>query len=165
MSIHVSLTKAIMNWLDEKRLLALESQSLAVDTFRKRSAVIGFRAGALAYLLNESVENRCVIDFACWIADYVLQQQVLGFGSAIEKEESSYQEPRTGTVLQLFSILPSQFTRRQLVELRASNGQSTDIRMIIHRWKKNGMIEEVAQNTYTKLMKGSMEDFYHPASA
>ena len=159
------LTKAIMNWLDEKRLLALESQSLAVDTFRKRSAVIGFRAGALAYLLNESVENRCVIDFACWIADYVLQQQVLGFGSAIEKEESSYQEPRTGTVLQLFSILPSQFTRRQLVELRASNGQSTDIRMIIHRWKKNGMIEEVAQNTYTKLMKGSMEDFYHPASA
>jgi hypothetical protein len=62
-------------------------------------------------------------------------------------------------------MLPSQFTRQQLVELRASNGQSTDIRMIIHRWKKNGMIEEVAQNTYTKLMKGSMEDFYHPACA
>lgn len=159
------LTKAITQWLDEKRLLALETQSIAVDTFRKRSAVIGFRAGALAYLLNESVENRCVIDFACWIADYVLQQQVLGFGPAIEKEESGYQEQRIGAVLQLFSMLPSQFTRQQLVELRASNGQSTDIRMIIHRWKKNSMIEEVTQNTYTKLMKGSMEDFYHPACA
>ena len=159
------LTKAIMQWLDEKRLLALETQSIAMDTFRKRCAVIGFRAGALAYLLNESVENRCVIDFACWIADYVLQQQVLGFGSAIEKEESSFQESKSGPVLQLFSMLPTQFTRHQLEELRASNGQSSNIRMIIHRWKKNGMIEEVAQNTYTKLMKGSMEDFYHPASA
>ena len=159
------LTKAIMQWLDEKRLLALETQSIAIDTFRKRCAVIGFRAGALAYLLNENVENRCVIDFACWIADYVLQQQVLGFGSAIEKEESSFQESKTGPVLQLFSMLPSQFTRHQLEELRANNGQSSNIRMIIHRWKKNGMIEEVAQNTFTKLMRGSMEDFYHPASA
>ena len=159
------LTKAIMQWLDEKRLLALETQSIAIDTFRKRCAVIGYRAGALAYLLNENVENRCVIDFACWIADYVLQQQVLGFGSAIEKEESGFQESKTGPVLQLFSMLPSQFTRHQLEELRASNGQSSNIRMIIHRWKKNGMIEEVAQNTFTKLMRGSMEDFYHPASA
>ena len=159
------LTKAIMQWLDEKRLLALETQSIAIDTFRKRCAVIGFRAGALAYLLNENVENRCVIDFACWIADYVLQQQVLGFGSAIEKEESGFLESKTGPVLQLFSMLPSQFTRHQLEELRASNGQSSNIRMIIHRWKKNGMIEEVAQNTFTKLMRGSMEDFYHPASA
>ena len=159
------LTKAIMQWLDEKRLLALETQSIAMDTFRKRCAVIGFRAGALAYLLNESVENRCVIDFACWIADYVLQQQVLGFGSAIEKEESSFQESKSGPVLQLFSMLPTQFTRHQLEELRASNGQSSNIRMIIHRWKKNGMIEEVAQNTFAKLMRGSMEDFYHPACA
>ena len=159
------LTKAIMQWLDEKRLLALETQSMAMDTFRKRCAVIGFRAGALGYLLNESVENRCVIDFACWIADYVLQQQVLGFGPAIEKEESGFQESKNGPVLQLFSMLPSQFTRHQLEELRAKNGQGTNIRMIIHRWKKNGMIEEVAQNTFTKLMKGSMEDFYHPISA
>ena len=37
--------------------------------------------------------------------------------------------------------------------------------MVISRWKKNGMITEVGKNTYVKLVRGSMEDFYHPVSA
>jgi hypothetical protein len=159
------LTKAITAWLEGKRLLALETQSMAIDVFRKRCAVIGFRAGALAYLLNDKVENRCVTDFACWVADYVLQQQVLCFGSTMEDEEETQCEHRIGSVMHLFSILPSQFTSHQLEELRSQNGQSTNVRMIISRWKRNDMIQEVAPHTYTKLVRGSMEDFYHPLSA
>jgi hypothetical protein len=159
------LTKAITAWLEGKRLLALETQSMAIDVFRKRCAVIGFRAGALAYILNDKVENRCVTDFACWVADYVLQQQVLCFGSTMEDEEETQCEHRIGSVMHLFSILPSQFTSHQLEELRSQNGQSTNVRMIISRWKRNDMIQEVAPHTYTKLVRGSMEDFYHPLSA
>ena len=159
------LTKAIMTWVEGKRLLALETQSMAIDVFRKRCAVIGFRAGALAYILNDKVENRCVTDFACWVADYVLQQQVLCFGSTMEDEEETQCEHRIGSVMHLFSILPSQFTSHQLEELRSQNGQSTNVRMIISRWKRNDMIQEVAPHTYTKLVRGSMEDFYHPLSA
>ena len=157
------LTKAIQARQEGKRLLALETQSMAIDVFRKRCAVIGFRAGALAYLLNNKVENRCVTDFACWVADYVLQQQILCFGSAMENEEEN-QYPM-GSVMHLFSILPSQFTSHQLEELRSQNGKGTNVRMIISRWKKNGMIQEVASHTYTKLVRGTMEDFYHPLSA
>ena len=159
------LTKAIMAWLEEKRLLALETQSMAIDVFRKRCAVIGFRAGALAYILNDKVENRCVTDFACWVADYVLQQQVLCFGSTMEDEEETQCEHPVGSVMHLFSILPSQFTSHQLEELRSQNGQGTNVRMIISRWKRNDMIQEVAPHTYAKLVRGSMEDFYHPLSA
>ena len=159
------LTKAIMAWQEGKRLLALETQSMAIDVFRKRSAVIGFRAGALAYILSEGVENRCVTDFACWVADYVLQQQVLCFGTTMEDEEETQIQHPVGSVMHLFSILPSQFTSHQLEELRSQNGQGTNIRMIISRWKKNNMIQEVAPHTYTKLVRGSMEDFYHPISA
>ena len=159
------LSKAITAWQEGKRLLALETQSMAIDVFRKRSAVIGFRAGALAYILNEGVENRCVTDFACWVADYVLQQQVLCFGTTMEDEEETQIQHPTGSVMHLFSILPSQFTSHQLEELRSQNGQGTNIRMIISRWKKNNMIQEVAPHTYTKMVRGSMEDFYHPLSA
>ena len=159
------LTKSIMAWLEGKRLLSLETQSLAIDVFRKRCAVIGFRAGALAYLLNDQVENRSVTDFACWVADYVFQQQILCFGSTIEKEEETPTEHPVGSVMHLFSILPSQFTSHQLEELRSQNGQGTNVRMIISRWKKNNMIQEVAPHTYAKLVRGSMEDFYHPMSA
>ena len=159
------LSKAITAWQEGKRLLALETQSMAIDVFRKRSAVIGFRAGALAYILNEGVENRSVTDFACWVADYVLQQQVLCFGTTMEDEEETQIQHPTGSVMHLFSVLPSQFTSHQLEELRSQNGQGTNIRMIISRWKKNNMIQEVAPHTYTKLVRGKMEDFYHPISA
>lgn len=159
------LTKAIMAWLEGKRLLALETQSMAIDVFRKRCAVIGFRAGALAYILNDKVENRSVTDFACWVADYVLQQQILCFGSTMEDEEETSIEHPVGSVMHLFSILPSQFTSHQLEELRSQNGQGTNVRMIISRWKRNAMIQEVAPHTYAKLMRGTMEDFYHPMSA
>lgn len=159
------LSKAIMTWQEGKRQLALETQSTAIDVFRKRCAVIGFRAGALAYLLNEGVENRTVTDFACWVADYVLQQQVLCFGTGLEDEEESQSEYPVGSVMHLFSILPSQFTSHQLEELRSQNGKGTNVRMIISRWKKNNMIQEVAPHTYTKLVRGEMEDFYHPQSA
>ena len=160
------LAKAVSAWQEEKRMLALETQSVAIERFRKRSAVIGYRAGALAYLLNEGVESRIVTDFACWVADYVLQQQVLMFGSQLEKEEEGATKVENGGhVMQLFSILSPTFTRQDLVNLRLQNNQGSDVRMIICRWKKNGMITEVGKNTYAKLVRGSMEDFYHPVSA
>lgn len=159
------LAKAIASWQEDKRRLALETQSMAIDVFRKRCAVIGYRAGALAYLLNENVENRCVTDFACWVADYVLQQQVLCFGEGMEAEEETYISSGSGCVMQLFSMLPSQFTRHDLENLRVQGGKNSDVRMIISRWKKSGMIVEMGKNIYSKLVRGSMEDFYHPASA
>ena len=158
------LTKAISSWQTEKRQLAMETQSIAIDTFRKRSAVIGFRAGALAYLLNESKEDRMVTNFACWVADYVLQQQVICFGQAIE-DSNDTMNTNQGIVQQLFSILPTEFTRKQLIELRIQANQGDNVRTVIHRWKKCGMIEETGKNTYIKLMRGCMEDFYHPQSA
>ena len=104
-------------------------------------------------------------DFACWVADYVLYQQVMCFGATVENEEETQTLYPANSVMHLFSILPSQFTSHQLEELRSQNGQGTHIRMIISRWKKNHMIQEVAPHTYAKLVRGKMEDFYHPISA
>lgn len=160
------LSRAITLWQQEKRRLAMETQNLAIDTFRKRCAVIGFRAGALAYVLNGNVEDRVVTNFACWVADYVFQQQVICFGQAIEKGDDTMEtQTRQGAVQQLFSILPSEFTRKQLIELRIKVGQSDNVRTVISRWKQSGMIDEVEPNKYVKLVRGCMEDFYHPASA
>ena len=160
------LSRAITLWQQEKRRLAMETQNLAIDTFRKRCAVIGFRAGALAYVLNGNVEDRVVTNFACWEADYVFQQQVICFGQAIEKGDDTMEtQTRQGAVQQLFSILPSEFTRKQLIELRIKVGQSDNVRTVISRWKQSGMIDEVEPNKYVKLVRGCMEDFYHPASA
>lgn len=139
--------KVINQWLEEKRQLANETQSLAIDSFRRRSAVIGCRAGALAYILCDKKETKVVTEFALWVADYVLQQQVSLWGSYLESQEEM---KSTTPVLNLYQELPDEFTREELRELRLMNGMSDNERMNLSRWKKANMIIEIRKGLYVK---------------
>lgn len=141
------LLNAINGWLEEKCQLAIESQSKAIDTFRRRSANIGFRAGGLAYKLCGDKEISVVTDFALWVADFVLQQQVALWGQELEKsEEFKHVHP----VVNLYKELPEEFTREDLINLRTVNGQGTNVRMILKRWRDNGMIQQTDSNHFIK---------------
>lgn len=146
----LKLLKAIDGWLEEKAKLAMETQSKAIDTFRRRSANIGFRAGGIAFKLCGEKETSVVIEFALWVADFVLQQQVAMWGQALETDDESNVNHH---VVNLYRDLPEEFTREELVNLRTINGQGKNVRMIIKRWKDNGMILEVEQNRYVKTDK------------
>ena len=139
--------KAINQWLEEKRQLANETQSLAIDSFRRRAAVIGCRAGALAYILCGGKENKMVTEFVLWVADYVLQQQVSLWGSYMENQEEM---KNTTPVLNLYQELSDEFTREELKELRLMNGMSGNERMNLSRWKKVNMIVEIKKGLYAK---------------
>ena len=149
--IHLpKVLKALEAWQEEKCQLAIETQSKAIDTFRRRSANIGFRAGALAYKLCGDKETSVVVDFALWVADFVLQQQVAQWGAELERGE----EPKQAyPVINLFQELPEKFTREELVSLRTINGQGKNVRMIIKRWRDNGMIQELEDKSYIKTTK------------
>ena len=149
--IHLpKVLKALEAWQEEKCQLAIETQSKAIDTFRRRSANIGFRAGALAYKLCGDKETSVVVDFALWVADFVLQQQVAQWGAELERGE----EPKQAhPVINLFQELPEKFTREELVSLRTINGQSKNVRMIIKRWRDSGMIQELEDKSYIKTSK------------
>lgn len=140
-------SKAINQWLVEKRKLAMESMSLAIDAFYKRAGVMGYRAAAIAYLLNDYKETTNVIDFGLWVADYVLQQQVAMWGSYIENAE---QMETTTPVANLYKELGEEFTREELINLRLMNGMPRNERTNLMRWKKAGMIREVEKNKYVK---------------
>lgn len=138
-------------WLEMKRDEAMKSQSAMVDIFRKRSAVIGYRAGVLAYLLCEKRETAAVTKFAVWVASYVCRQQCELFGRQIEKAlEDTYVKGAT-KVMNLYNMLPDDFTKQDLVDLRLANFQSADVRMVIKRWKDNKLIKETNRNTFKKI--------------
>lgn len=139
--------KAIQQWLAEKRRLAMETMSIAIDAFYKRSAVMGARAGAVAFILNGGRENNAVAAFAQFVADYVLQQQVFLWGFKFENEAET---AVPCSLANLYRELPETFTRKELVNLRVINGQGTNVRQIIHRWKQAGMIQEVEKKQYVK---------------
>lgn len=144
------LLKAMDAWLEEKAKLALETQSKPIDTFRRRSANIGFRAGGLVFKLCGDKETSVVVDFALWVADFVLQQQVAMWGQYLESDEENN---TVHPVINLYKELSEEFTREELVNLRTINGQGKNVRMIIKRWKDSGMIQELEKNRYIKIDK------------
>ena len=145
----------IRRWLNDKRELAIREDSRAVDTLRKRAAVIGYRAGMLAYLLNECVYTKEVGQFTSWVAEYVFQNQMELFGSKFEEVAQSQIRVRENRsqVISLLQALPEQFSKSDLMALRARNGQSTNIAMVISRWKAAGFIKQIEKNTYRKTPK------------
>lgn len=139
--------KAIYQWILEKRQLAIETMSPAIEALYKRSAVMGARAGGIAAVLCGGKETNVVVEFALFIAEYVLQQQVALWGHHFEEAEST----AACSLANLYNKeLPEEFTRQELINLRVVNGQGTNVRTIIMRWKKAGMIQELGDNRYIR---------------
>ena len=144
-------------WLEEKRQQALDADNRAMDTFRRRAAVIGFRAGMLCYLLENKRPTRVVSEFATWVAEYVLRNQMELWGNEMEKLLTGAMEQQTdrGAATSLLSLLPKQFTTNDLIQLRVKKNQSvniTTIKSLLFRWKKNGRIDSIGESRWKILV-------------
>ncbi len=142
---------AIADWLEQKRQMAIEMDSRAIDTLRRRAAVMGFRAGYLCTLLDKS--PKMAAGFATWVAEYVFRTQMALFGDQFEEVAAQTIDKLQGStkLTNVFSSLPKTFTRQDLITLRVRNGQSPIVKLVLHRWRKQGLIEEISQNEFRKL--------------
>ena len=151
------LNTVIANWLEQKRQQAMEADSHAMDTLRRRAGVIGFRAGMLCYLLENRKFTKTVASFAEWVAEYVFRNQMELWGEQMEQELSGALEVLSGergSAASLLALLPVEFTTADLIKLRARKGQSVKnnaICMVLNRWKTNRKIEQIGEATYKKL--------------
>jgi len=146
----------IADWLERKRQQAIDADSHAMDTLRRRAAVIGFRAGMLCYLLENHKYTKTVGAFAEWVAEYIFRNQMELWGTAIEQTYKSSIESQTerGAAASLLSLLPEEFTAADLIKLRARKGQSVKssaISMVLNRWKVNHRIEKATETTWRKV--------------
>ena len=151
------LDKVIGDWLERKRQQAMEADSHAMDTLRRRAGVMGFRAGMLCYLLENRKFNKTVANFAEWVAEYVFRNQMELWGDQMEQELTGALDiisGERGSASSLLALLPNEFTTSDLIKLRARKGQSVKnnaICMVLNRWKTNRKIEQVAEATWKKL--------------
>ena len=147
----------IGEWLEQKRQQAIDADSHAMDTLRRRAAVIGFRAGMLCYLLENRKCNARVGAFAEWVAEYVFRNQMELWGEQMEQELSGaidMMSAERGAASSLLSLLSNEFTTADLIKLRARKGQSVrgeSIRKLLQRWRNNGRIEKVSENTWRQV--------------
>ena len=147
----------IADWLERKRQQAIDADSHAMDTLRRRAAVIGFRAGMLCFLLENRKFTKVVGDFAEWVAEYVFRNQMELWGNQMELELSGALELMSGergAASSLLALLPKEFTAADLIKLRARKGQSVKssaICMVLNRWRSNNRIEKISDTTWRKL--------------
>ena len=144
------LRKAIEKWVEEKRVEAAKDIDHVKDTYRKRAAVIGFRAGVIFYLLTGK-ETKDAVDFALLMADYCLEQQIKTFGEALMNEYIIAQNEgqRYGKNHSVFDQLAPSFTMNDLRSLKEGASES-GIRNIIMRWKRDGWIIKVDKKHWEK---------------
>ena len=151
------LNVTISDWLEKKRQQAIDADSHAMDTLRRRAAVIGFRAGMLCYLLENRKFTKTVGAFAEWVAEYVFRNQMELWGEQMEQELSGAIEVLSGergAATSLLELLPNEFTTAELIKLRARKGQSvssTSIKSLLCRWKKHERIEKVSDGRWKRL--------------
>ena len=150
------LNTVIANWLEAKRQQAIDADSHAMDTLRRRAGVIGFRAGMLCYLLENRKFSKTVGQFAEWVAEYVFRNQMELWGEQMEQELTGALDAMTekGAASSLLSLLPDVFTTGDLIKLRARKNQSVKtaaISMVLNRWKNTKRIEPCGNKTWRKL--------------
>ncbi len=150
------LNTVIAEWLEVKRQQAIDADNHAMDTLRRRAAVMGFRAGMLCYLLENRKYTKTVGQFAEWVAEYVFRNQMELWGEQMEQELTGALDAMTerGAASSLLTLLPKDFTTADLIRLRARKNQSvtpTSVNSLLCRWRKLGRIDKTADAHWRRL--------------
>ena len=163
------LRKAIDQWVEDQRVIALKDIDHVKDIYRRRAAVIGFRCGVIHFLLsqenvkmkkckNEKIrESKATIDFALMMAEYCLNQQIKVFGQALQNQyvDAQTECQRYGENNSIFDQLPSTFTADDLAALKRSSVPRNSIIKIISRWNRDGWVEKVDTKHWSKVSKAA----------
>ena len=164
------LRRAAEKWCNGKADEAREHNDEVLDTFRKRAAVIGFRAGVVFHILEtgealmkqgsalpedfmkDATESSGCVDFALLVADHALKYQCLLYGSQllsdcqqVNDQAGTYQSRNKN----LFEELADEFDFDHLVELRPHTKYNA-LRTMVYKWKRDGLIEDVKKNLWRK---------------
>ena len=126
----------------------------SLDVLRRRAALNGFRAGIIAYLLEGRQETERAIKFAVWYAERCLHYQLQLYGDKIDALNNAKLSPQASKgVIRYLDLLSAEFTQEEFQNLRQANNESTVVKTIIWRWKKEGLVEKIDTNLWRKTIK------------
>lgn len=160
------LEKAIEGWIKKCNKEDDDNPDTVWRNLANRSAVMGFRAGMLAYFLwgrpEDKKTQRHVGAFAKWVAETA---RICIYNFCGEEYEIINQQnmkhiakTRMSKNKKLLSELGNNFTLQDVINLRVKNGDSEDVTMVICRWNKDGSIIKNADGTFTKVKQVKLDN-------
>lgn len=140
------LNKWALKWLEDMRKLSLKFDNRSLDTFRRRSAVVGFRAGMIAYYLYGKTD-KATQEKTCAFAEMVAEQMLVSLVRRFNVSEVS------NIILfqNVWNRLSDTFTADDVEAAASSLGVESPARTIVYRWKSKGLVDyDVKTKIYTK---------------
>lgn len=132
------LNRVMDSWIEAQRAEAVRTNDRTRDTFCRRAAVVGFRAGMLAWFLygeKDTRNNRYrTAEFAHWVADQMLTQHLLRF--QIDSTGSN-----TNRWVDAYNMLGEEFTREEVQKAIYASGNTTPVKKVISLWLLGGCIK------------------------
>ena len=151
------LKPTIMDWLGKERLDSLIAYDLAKDTFRRRTAVKGFRLALICMACWANVgkrEKKIIADFVEWFMDRDLEESLKMFGKRYNELQNTLNVDGPSRQTSLFNELGDTFTKMDVINLCGEKGIKQRIRQIIYLWKKDKVIVDASEkDTYKKIVK------------
>ena len=135
-------------WLEKMRKLAMRFDNLSLDTFRKRAAVVGFRAAMIAwYLYDADTPNnrRKTVEFAEMIAEHMTV--------TLMQRYSIVEMSNTILYKQVWNRLGNEFDKEEVKRVIEETSVKSDARTVIFRWKQKNLIQLIGENKYQKKIK------------
>lgn len=148
--------KPLLNWLEEKRLVALQNVNEAMDVWRRRVALKAFRYALLAYELYPKVtkkEEQDIIQSAIWFANEELKKCMEVFESRYNEEANSETVPKASKKDKVLVELGNTFTKNELRALLKKYAVYTPARKILSLWRLNYLIKDTeTKDVYQKTL-------------
>lgn len=154
---------ALLKWQDlQIQIFNLGGKTdTALDTLRRRSMLMGFRAALVAAATEKMRDSELVANFAVWVAQEVLDQQMALFGkelNAVNRREQNLKREvqsnlRQNSTLKVLAMLPETFTIKDCEAVRAEFGLTGPPHTQLHRWEKQGLIKSEKVQGEVKYQK------------
>ena len=159
------LADAMYRWCERIAKRAELEEDEELDDLRKRTAIIGERAG-IAYALiaqreryeqgKNLVMDKNVLAFAEFVADYCLYSQYKKFAVRMKEQKRRVDETagvkrQPMLLASIYNSLPKTFTVDDLSALRPGVNRNS-LFQNLNRWKQKGLIESTEKKSFKKLI-------------
>ena len=140
---------------DELSDFAEEMEDEAYATMSFRAVLMGFFRAMLLYVMNGMQWTREIADFAAWSVRYDLWCKMRFFSDMLHKDLEGEQTSVQRGPVSLLTMLPSEFTRRQVQDLRIAQGMKPNPKEMLKAWAKRGLVKYLPDtDTYQQVGTG-----------
>lgn len=141
------LNEELKKWLILQQQQAVQEDDRTRDIFCRRSAVIGFRAGMLAFFLYGGKVTPTIMKnvkkFALYVANCTINQHLLRFNvTSVNSNVNQWEK--------VYARLDNEFDRDQLRKAMSAEGVETPERVVIYKWRLLGIIESLEKKMSSK---------------